>query len=131
MKTFDEIFEKLNQYQKEAVTDESMTTLVNANVGSGKTTVLITKVFYQHFQKNVDFKDMVVLTFTNKAMINQMNPEVCAIRSKVLKYGARIRHLPAIFTIILIWIAAFRLHQLPMGQTKNICIHLLIKFLNT
>ena len=67
LKTFDEIFEKLNKYQKEAVTDESLTTLVNANVGSGKTTVLIAKVLYQHFNKGVAFKDMVVLTFTNKA----------------------------------------------------------------
>ena len=66
MKLFDEIFEKLNSYQKETVLDESLTTLVNANVGSGKTTVLIAKVFYQHFKKGVDFKDMVVLTFTNK-----------------------------------------------------------------
>ena len=67
MKIFDEIFEKLNSYQKETVLDESLTTLVNANVGSGKTTVLIAKVFYQHLKKGVDFKDMVVLTFTNKA----------------------------------------------------------------
>ena len=37
---------KLNPYQKEAVLDESPACLVNANVGSGKTTVLTAKVRY-------------------------------------------------------------------------------------
>ncbi len=58
---------KLNPYQKEAVLDESPACLVNANVGSGKTTVLTTKVRYLCEQKGVDPKDLMVLTFTNKA----------------------------------------------------------------
>lgn len=37
----------LNPYQKEAVLDENPACLVNANVGSGKTTVLIEKVRYR------------------------------------------------------------------------------------
>lgn len=58
---------QLNKYQKEAVTDESKALILNAHVGSGKTTVLIAKVLYLHLKKNVEFSDMVVLTFTNKA----------------------------------------------------------------
>lgn len=58
---------KLNPYQKVAVLDESPACLVNANVGSGKTTVLTTKVRYLCEQKGVDPKDLMVLTFTNKA----------------------------------------------------------------
>lgn len=58
---------KLNPYQKEAVLDESPACLVNANVGSGKTTVLTTKVRYLCEQKGVAPKDLIVLTFTNKA----------------------------------------------------------------
>lgn len=58
---------KLNPYQKEAVLDESPACLVNANVGSGKTTVLTAKVRYLCEQKGVDPKDLMVLTFTNKA----------------------------------------------------------------
>ena len=58
---------KLNPYQKEAVLDESPACLVNANVGSGKTTVLTTKVRYLCEQKGVAPKDLMVLTFTNKA----------------------------------------------------------------
>lgn len=59
--------DKLNKYQKEAVFDESNACIVNANVGSGKTTVLISKIEYLHYEKNIDYKDMIVLTFTNKA----------------------------------------------------------------
>lgn len=60
-------FNRLNEYQKQAVFDESEACVVNANVGSGKTTVLITKIIYLHYEKSIPYKDMVVLTFTNKA----------------------------------------------------------------
>jgi len=59
--------EVLNEYQKAAVTDHSRMLLVNAQVGSGKTTVLIGKILYLHFIKHVPLQSMVVLTFTNKA----------------------------------------------------------------
>lgn len=57
----------LNPYQKAAVTDDSPSCLVNANVGSGKTTVLIEKIRYLHEKKGVSCREMMVLTFTNKA----------------------------------------------------------------
>lgn len=60
-------FANLNEYQKAAVLAESRACLVNANVGSGKTTVLIAKIIYLHEVKQVAYQDMVVLTFTNKA----------------------------------------------------------------
>lgn len=60
-------WEKLNEYQKMAVLDESPACVVNANVGSGKTTVLIAKVLYLYLEKKVPLEDMLVLTFTNKA----------------------------------------------------------------
>ena len=47
--------------------DESHACVVNANVGSGKTTVLIEKILYLHLERKVPLEDMVVLTFTNKA----------------------------------------------------------------
>lgn len=61
------IIERLNNYQKEAVLDDSPALLLNAHVGSGKTTVLIAKVLHLYLEEKVDLKDMVVLTFTNKA----------------------------------------------------------------
>lgn len=58
---------QLNRYQQEAVLDDSNACLVNASVGSGKTTVLIEKIRYLHEEKQVPFSEMCVLTFTNKA----------------------------------------------------------------
>ena len=60
-------YERLNEYQKAAVLDESPACVVNANVGSGKTTVLIEKILYLHYEKNIPLDQMIVLTFTNKA----------------------------------------------------------------
>lgn len=61
------LMQKLNSRQLEAVLDESPAALVNASVGSGKTTVLAAKVFHLHENSGVPFSDMVVITFTNKA----------------------------------------------------------------
>ena len=66
MNNIEEI-KSLNPYQQEAVLDESPACLVNANVGSGKTTVLIEKVRYLHEKKQIPYEKMAVLTFTNKA----------------------------------------------------------------
>ncbi len=60
-------FRRLNRHQRHAVFHASKNTILAAMVGSGKTTVLIAKVFYLHFIKQVPFDQMVVLTFTNKA----------------------------------------------------------------
>lgn len=65
--SFKEEWNWLNSYQMEAVTDESPACIVNANVGSGKTTVLIAKILYLHYEKQIPLEQMVVLTFTNKA----------------------------------------------------------------
>ncbi|AGF56709.1 DNA helicase-2/ATP-dependent DNA helicase PcrA [Clostridium saccharoperbutylacetonicum] len=64
---YEKDLERLNEYQREAVLDESDACVVNANVGSGKTTILISKIIYLHYAKNISYKDMIVLTFTNKA----------------------------------------------------------------
>ena len=62
-----EIMGQLNPRQREAVLDESSTCVVNANVGSGKTTVLIAKLLYLSYIKNIHYSQMIVLTFTHKA----------------------------------------------------------------
>lgn len=59
--------EQLNEFQREAVLDESPALLVKANVGSGKTTVLIAKILYLFEEQRAPLKEMAVLTFTNKA----------------------------------------------------------------
>lgn len=60
-------FEKLNSYQKEAVTSNERFLLLNSAVGSGKTTVLTHRILYLHLMKKIPLENMVVLTFTNKA----------------------------------------------------------------
>ena len=62
-----ELLKNLNEYQKNAVIDEDKALLLNASVGSGKTTVLVHKILYLYHVKKVPLREMVVLTFTNKA----------------------------------------------------------------
>ena len=75
--SFYESFKLLNQYQKSAVVNDDKVMLLNAGVGSGKTTVLVHKVLYLHHIKKVPLSDMVVLTFTNKAA-NEIKERVMA-----------------------------------------------------
>jgi superfamily I DNA/RNA helicase len=72
-------FEKLNEYQKNAVSSEEKYVLLNAAVGSGKTTVLVHRVLYLHLLKKVPLEDMIVLTFTNKATEE--------MKSRILAFG--------------------------------------------
>ncbi len=58
---------RLNEYQREAVLTEEKAAVVNAHVGSGKTTVLIARMVWLHEVKGIPYHKMVVLTFTNKA----------------------------------------------------------------
>lgn len=62
-----ESFDLLNEYQRNAVKSDDKYLLLNACVGSGKTTVLANKVLYLFQVKKVKLSDMVVFTFTNKA----------------------------------------------------------------
>ena len=80
---FKEEWNWLNSYQMEAVTDENDACIVNANVGSGKTTVLIAKILYLHYEKKIPLEKMVVLTFTNKAA-GEMRERV----DKLVGYGS-------------------------------------------
>lgn len=74
-------FEKLNKYQKEAVTLKDRHVILNAVVGSGKTTVLTHKVIYLNLVEKVPLEKMVVLTFTNKAA-NEIRERVIAFNDE-------------------------------------------------
>ncbi|MDL4841754.1 ATP-dependent helicase [Aquibacillus rhizosphaerae] len=78
----DDMLRKLNTYQRDAVLDNSPALLLNAHVGSGKTTVLISKVMYLHLVKEIDLTEMVVLTFTNKAA-KEIKDRIKAENSKI------------------------------------------------
>lgn len=58
---------RLNPWQLRAVFSDEPAALVRAQVGSGKTAVLVHKVLYLHLIQDVPLREMAVLTFTHKA----------------------------------------------------------------
>ena len=62
-----ELLEKLNTDQVAAVTHQDGPAVVLAGAGSGKTTVLTTRVAWLIAEKNVAPHSILVVTFTNKA----------------------------------------------------------------
>ncbi|MCO4763749.1 MAG: ATP-dependent helicase [Myxococcales bacterium] len=58
---------QLDPWQQHAVLSEPKAAVVEAQVGSGKTTVLVHKVVFLHRVRQIPLSHMAVLTFTNKA----------------------------------------------------------------
>ncbi|OED45537.1 hypothetical protein AB836_01435 [Rickettsiales bacterium (ex Bugula neritina AB1)] len=67
-------FNNLNEYQKKAVFTKNKYVLVIASAGTGKTRVLVGR--YLYLLKEVNYNQIIALTFTNKAakeMINRID----------------------------------------------------------
>ena len=64
---------QLNKYQKEAVTHIDGPCLVTANPGSGKTRVIVERIVRLIREENVLPKNIVCLTFTNRAALEAKN----------------------------------------------------------
>lgn len=67
--SFQNLFDNLNQKQKEAVQHDQGPGLVLAGAGSGKTRVLIMRSAYLINKKNVSPDQILLVTFTNKAAL--------------------------------------------------------------
>lgn len=67
IKDFNVEFQKLNDYQQKALKYNSGHVLLKAAVGSGKTTVITGKVLYLIENLKLDLKDIMLITFTNRA----------------------------------------------------------------
>jgi len=76
------ILDNLNAAQKEAVTHEGGPLLIVAGAGTGKTTVLISRLAYLVMERKVSVDDILLLTFTEKAA-GEMEERA----DKILPYG--------------------------------------------
>ena len=72
----------LNDKQREAVLASDGPLLILAGAGSGKTSVLTTKVAYLIEEKKVDPRNILAITFTNKAA-KEMKQRVIKLVGKV------------------------------------------------
>ena len=66
-------YSSLNDKQKEAVIDESKHLRIIAGAGSGKTRVLTVRIAYLIEQKHINPKNVLAITFTNKAANEMKN----------------------------------------------------------
>lgn len=81
MKLFEEGLAKLNPEQQRAVKTTEGSVLILAGAGSGKTSVLAWRILYLIHSLNIDPKQILGLTFTNKAA-GEMQERVEKIASK-------------------------------------------------
>lgn len=107
------LFEKLNQAQIEAVQHPGGPAMVLAGAGSGKTTVLTTRVAWLIQQKEVQPQNLLVVTFTNKAA-GEIKQRITAATQKSLPFAGTFHSLSA---------KILRQHGYAIGLDPNFTIY--------
>ncbi|EEI87030.1 putative ATP-dependent DNA helicase PcrA [Anaerococcus lactolyticus ATCC 51172] len=77
--------DRLNDRQKEAVLHKDGPLLVLAGAGSGKTSVLTSSIAYKIKEESVDPRNIIAITFTNKAA-NEMKERVSSLLDMDVAY---------------------------------------------
>jgi DNA helicase II / ATP-dependent DNA helicase PcrA len=114
-----EILSSLNPQQVEAVQTTEGPLLVLAGAGSGKTRVITVRIAYLIAEKNVEPRNILAVTFTNKAA-----GEMRARIEELLK-GQTLRSFPLIATFHSLCVRILRqdIEKLEEGYKKNFTIY--------
>ena len=104
----------LNNKQKEAVLKEDGPLLILAGAGSGKTSVLTTKIAYLIKEKNVNPENILAITFTNKAAKE--------MKERVIKMVGNIGYYIQISTFHSFGLRIIKENYEKLGLEKNFTI---------
>lgn len=107
--------DSLNNMQKKAVLHEKGPLLVLAGAGSGKTRVLTTSIAYLIEEKNIDPRNIIAITFTNKAA-NEMKERISNLLNMDVSH-------PWIGTFHSICARILRMNIDKIGYDKNFTIY--------
>ncbi len=114
MQKSNEYLNNLNENQKLAVTSDKRHIRVVAGAGSGKTRVLTTRILHLINEFKVDSKEIIAITFTNKAA-NEM-------KERVLKEIRDIKKMPHISTIHSFCVSVLRQDIPHFGYPRNFTV---------
>jgi superfamily I DNA/RNA helicase len=86
--SFDASLRALDQDQRDAILSTDHATIVHAQVGSGKTTVLVHRAAYLHLVRGVPLEQIAILTFTNRAAL-ELQQRLDALLGRATTEGER------------------------------------------
>lgn len=114
----DTILKDLNAQQKEAVVNTDGPMIILAGAGSGKTRVLTTKVLYLISEKNIHPRNILMITFTNRAA-NEMKERI----SKLLPSGLAKKDMPSVSTFHSLCAKILRVNGGAIGLSPRFLIY--------
>jgi DNA helicase-2/ATP-dependent DNA helicase PcrA len=116
------LLDDLNDKQKEAVVQTDGAVLVLAGAGSGKTRALTYRVAYLIQEKKVDPKNILAVTFTNKAAgeMRERIKELLNLPPNTSNYSSKIPHIGTFHSIC---VKILRQEIEKIGYDKNFVIY--------
>lgn len=115
----EDLLNNLNQEQKEAVTHTDGPIIILAGAGSGKTRVLVHKVLYLIIEKGINPKNILMVTFSNKAA-GEMKDRIMKFTSKL---STENKAIPTVATFHSLCARILRRHGSIIGIPNNFVIY--------